>query len=67
MKTPSPDSPPVLTRRTAIKHGLAGIVATGLAPLFLPSRLFGASAPSNRLTVGIVGNGLIARSHVGAL
>ena len=67
MSQPAPESSSVLTRRTAIKHGLAGIVATGLAPLFLPSRLFGASAPSNRLTVGIVGNGLIARSHVGAL
>lgn len=56
-----------LTRRAAIKQGLAGIIATGFAPLFLPSRLFGASAPSNRLTVGIVGNGLIAGSHVGGL
>ena len=67
MKNPSPESPSVLTRRTAIKHGLSGILAFGVAPLVLPSRLFGASAPSNRLTVGIVGNGLIARSHVGAL
>jgi predicted dehydrogenase len=67
MTTPAPDTSTVLSRRTAIKHGLAGIVATGFAPLFLPSRLFGASAPSNRITVGIVGNGLIATSHVGAL
>jgi predicted dehydrogenase len=67
MTTPSPEIPSVLTRRTAIKHGLAGILATGFAPLFLPSRLFGASAPGNRLNIGIVGNGLIAGSHVGAL
>ncbi|HWA26715.1 MAG TPA: Gfo/Idh/MocA family oxidoreductase [Lacunisphaera sp.] len=59
--------PQPLTRRAAIKHGLAGIVATGFAPLFLPSRLFGASAPSNRITVGFVGNGLIATQHVGTL
>ncbi len=67
MPIPAPDSPSVLTRRTAIKQGLSGILAFGVAPLVLPSRLFGASAPSNRITVGIVGNGLIARSHVGAL
>lgn len=67
MSSPAPDSPSVLTRRTAIKQGLSGILAFGVAPLILPSRLFGASAPSNRITVGIVGNGLIARSHVGAL
>ncbi len=64
--SPSPSSPAV-TRRTAIKRGLSGIFAFGVAPLVLPSRLFGASAPSNRLTVGIVGNGLIAGSHVGGL
>jgi hypothetical protein len=67
MPTPTPDNLPLLSRRTAIKHGLAGIVAASVAPMFLPSRLFGASAPSNRLTVGIVGNGLIANAHVGAL
>jgi len=67
MPSPAPDSPSVLTRRTAIKQGLSGILAFGVAPLVLPSRLFGASAPGNRITVGIVGNGLIARSHVGAL
>lgn len=59
-----PSSPAPLTRRTAIKRGLAGILATATAPLFLPSRLFGKSAPSNRITVGFVGSGLIATSHV---
>lgn len=67
MITPSPEPVALLTRRTAIKRGLAGILATSVAPLFLPSRLFGASAPSNRLTIGIVGNGLIATQHVGGL
>lgn len=65
MSTPQPS--PVLTRRAAIKQGLTGIFAFGVAPLVLPSRLFGATAPSNRFAVGIVGNGLIARSHVGGL
>lgn len=70
MSTPRPEasasttSLPLLTRRAALKHGLTGILAAGIAPMFLPSRLFGKSAPSNRLTVGLVGNGLIASSHV---
>ncbi|HEY8995425.1 MAG TPA: Gfo/Idh/MocA family oxidoreductase [Lacunisphaera sp.] len=67
MTTPSSEPSVVFTRRTAIKHGLSGILAFGVAPLVLPSRLLGASAPSNRLNVGIVGNGLIAHSHVGGL
>jgi Oxidoreductase family, C-terminal alpha/beta domain/Oxidoreductase family, NAD-binding Rossmann fold len=67
MASPVPATAPLLTRRAAIKHGLAGILATGFAPLFLPSRLFGASAPSKRVTVGIVGTGSIASHHVGVL
>ena len=34
-----------------------------LAPLVLPSRLFGATAPSNRLRIGQIGTGRIARGH----
>lgn len=56
-----------LTRRTVIKRGLAGILAYGVAPNVFPARLFGRNAPSNQLTVGIVGTGLIASSHIGAL
>jgi predicted dehydrogenase len=67
MTTSASESPAALTRRTAIKRGLSGILAFGVAPLVLPSRLFGASAPSNRITVGIVGTGLIASSHVRGL
>src|SRR5215207_1277768 len=67
----NPSIPPsaarVLTRRAVIKHGLAGIVACGVAPNFFPARLFGKTAPSNRLTIGLVGNGLIASHHVGSL
>lgn len=58
---------PLLSRRTVLKRGLAGIVAYGVAPNFFPSALFGKSAPSNRLSIGIVGNGLIAASHIGTL
>jgi len=38
--------------------GTAGAIAAGAAaPLVLPSRLFGASAPSNRVTMGFIGTG----------
>jgi predicted dehydrogenase len=68
---PSPSSPlssvPGLPRRHFLRHGLAGIVAASVAPNFFPARLFGRNAPSNQLAVGIVGNGLIAASHIGTL
>jgi predicted dehydrogenase len=68
MPAPSPSPAPVLlTRRAALRRGLAGIVAAGVAPNFFPARLFGQNAPSNRLAVGIVGTGLIAGSHIGTL
>ena len=51
------------SRRTLLKSALA----SGVAPLLLPRRLFGAAAPSNRLGVGLVGNGLICSSHLGTL
>jgi predicted dehydrogenase len=60
-------SPRSLTRRAVLKRGLAGILTCGLAPNFFPARLFGKGAPSNRLTIGLVGNGLIASHHVGIL
>ena len=56
-----------LSRRTVLKRGLAGIIAYAVAPNIFPSSLFGKSAPSNRLTVGMVGNGLICNAHLGTL
>jgi predicted dehydrogenase len=51
-----------ISRRTFIEQSAtaAAIVA---APLVLPRRLFGASAPSNRVRVGHIGCGRIAQSH----
>jgi predicted dehydrogenase len=56
-----------LTRRTVLKRGLSGILAAAAAPNFFPSSLFGKTAPSNRLSIGLVGNGLICSSHIGTL
>ena len=57
----------LLTRRLVLKRGLAGIIAYAAAPNIFPSSLFGKGAPSNRLNVGLVGNGLICNSHAGTL
>ncbi|WP_221032701.1 Gfo/Idh/MocA family protein [Actomonas aquatica] len=40
-----------------------GSAALAAAPLILPARLFGATAPSNRLRIGQIGAGRIARGH----
>jgi predicted dehydrogenase len=65
---PVPPSPArEFSRRTVLKRGLAGIIAYAVAPNFFPSSLFGKSAPSNRLNVGMVGTGLICNAHIGAL
>ena len=56
-----------VTRRTVLKRGLAGIIAYAAAPNFFPASLFGKGAPSNRLTLGLVGNGLICNAHAGTL
>ena len=51
---------PVVTRRDFVRTAIA---AAGVAPLIVPSRLFGADAPSNRIRVGHIGAGRIAQSH----
>lgn len=58
---------PLTSRRTFLRRGLGGILAASAAPNIFPARLFGKNSPSNQLTVGIVGNGLIAASHIGTL
>jgi myo-inositol 2-dehydrogenase/D-chiro-inositol 1-dehydrogenase len=57
MKTP-PATPPAVSRRDFCKWTAAASV-----PLILPRRLFGAVAPSNRVRVGQIGCGRIARDH----
>ena len=57
------EGPRAITRRAAIKTGIKGIVAYSLAPQFLQAALSGPEAPSNRIALGLVGNGLICTSH----
>ncbi|MBI5382980.1 MAG: Gfo/Idh/MocA family oxidoreductase [Opitutae bacterium] len=56
-----------LSRRAALKHGLAGILTCAVAPGFLRAALAGNAAPNNRLNVALIGNGLICGSHYNAL
>ena len=63
----NPRSSTPLTRRTVIKQGLAGIIAYAVAPNFVPSTLFGRTAPSNRLNIGFIGNGLQFAGHFSAV
>ena len=43
--------------------GLAGIVAAGAAPVFVPARVLGAEAPSKKLALGVIGCGRIANAY----
>ncbi len=55
-----------LSRRQFLRRSSLATAAVA-APLILPSRLFGRTAPSNRINVGIIGTGSIADSHYPAL
>src|SRR5919199_6564781 len=59
---PSPTRSGAISRRTFVQQSATAVTAT-IAPMILPSRLFGASAPSNRVRVGHIGAGRIAQGH----
>ena len=50
------------TRRKFIQSSFAGAVAAGF-PSIVPSSVFGATAPSNRINIGAIGTGRISRAH----
>ena len=52
-----------ITRRGFVRGAAAGVAATVAAPMIVPSRAFGANAPSNRIHVAHIGCGRIARVH----
>lgn len=45
------------SRRSLLKSGLGVVLASGVAPQFVPARLLGAAAPSNKITLGCIGVG----------
>src|SRR4029077_9663230 len=50
------------SRRDFIKASVAGGVVAGF-PTIVPKSVFGANAPSNRITIGAIGVGRISRGH----
>src|ERR1022692_1716517 len=51
-----------MKRRTFLKTS-AGLAAALGFPTIVPSSVFGAASPSNRINVGAIGVGRISRSH----
>ncbi|SPE21607.1 Oxidoreductase domain protein [Candidatus Sulfotelmatomonas gaucii] len=50
------------TRRLFLKTSVPGAIAAGF-PSIVPSSVFGATAPSNRINIGAIGVGRISRAH----
>ncbi len=57
---PSRSPQGLITRRDFVR---TAAITAAVAPLIVPSRLFGADAPSNRIRVGHIGCGRIGQSH----
>ena len=52
----------IATRRTFLKASAGSALAASF-PAIVPSSVFGATAPSNRITIGAIGVGRISRGH----
>ncbi len=52
-----------MKRRSFLKKTTATVSGAILAPVIVPSHIFGATAPSNKIQIGQIGCGRIARSH----
>src|ERR1700685_545755 len=52
----------IASRRAFLKTSVSGALAAGF-PAIVPSSVFGATAPSNRITIGAIGAGRISRGH----
>ena len=52
-----------MKRRKFIEQTLTGVVATIGLPTVVPSSVFGKNAPSNKINIGQIGCGRIAREH----
>ena len=51
-----------MERRKFIRNTVAGAAGTFIMPAVVPSSVFGKSAPSNKINVGVIGCGRIGRS-----
>jgi hypothetical protein len=57
-------TPPAFTRRDFIRSSAALAATTAAAPFIAPSTVFGRNAPSNRITLGIIGCGNQSRVDI---
>ena len=55
--------PPKINRRDYLKKSLAGTAGAIFAPTIVPASVFGKNAPSNKIHVGQIGFGRIAKVH----
>ena len=54
---------PVMNRRDYLKKSLASTAGAFFVPTIVPSTVFGKDAPSNKINIGQIGCGRIAREH----
>jgi hypothetical protein len=52
-----------VSRRNFLKTSATGMVGAFAIPTIVPSSVFGANAPSNRINIGAIGVGRISRGH----
>ena len=52
-----------ISRRDYLKKSLIGTAGAFVVPTIVPSTVFGKNAPSNKINIGQIGFGRIARSH----
>ena len=52
-----------ISRRDYLKKSLIGTAGAFVVPTIVPSSVFGKNAPSNKINIGQIGFGRIARSH----
>ena len=56
-----------LSRRDFLKTSALGVAGAFVAPVIVPSSVFGANAPSNRILVGAIGCGRQGRGDMGSI
>lgn len=52
-----------ISRRDFFKKSLTAGLGLCVMPTIVPSSVFGANAPSNRINIGAIGNGRVSRDH----
>ena len=52
-----------MKRRSFIKKATAGTAGAYLVPTIVPASVFGKNAPGNKINIGQIGCGRIARGH----